>query len=76
MIWYGLIRFIIEGKRIDSLMLGNFKMAQIVSIIMIISGIVLFIYYSKIKKYGPFEKLYNKKEEELKERPPLFVKVN
>lgn len=76
MIWYGLIRFIIEGKRTDSLMLGNFRMAQIVSIIMIIAGIILFIYYNKIKKLGPFDKLYNKEEEKPKERPPLFVKVN
>ncbi len=75
MIWYGVIRFIIEGKRTDSLMLGNFKIAQIVSIIMIIVGIVLFIYYKKIKKYGPFEKLYNKEEEVVKEQQPLFVKT-
>ena len=76
MIWYGIIRLILEGKRTDSLMLGSFKVAQIVSIIMIIVGIVLFIYYKKIKKYGPFEKLYNKEEEKVKERPPLFVKTN
>ena len=76
MMWYGIIRFIIEGKRTDSLMLGNFKVAQIVSIIMIIIGIILFIYYKKIKKYGPFEKLYNKDEEKVKEAPSLFVKTN
>lgn len=76
MIWYGIIRLIIEGKRTDSLMLGSFKMAQIVSIIMIICGIILFIYYKRIKKYGPFEKLYNKDEEIVNEKPPLFQKVN
>lgn len=43
-IWYGIIRFFIESLRTDSLMLGNLKMAQLVSIIMIIIGIVLIIY--------------------------------
>lgn len=48
LIWYGLIRFFIESLRTDSLMLGSLKMAQIVSIVMIITGIVLFI-VTKIK---------------------------
>lgn len=44
LIWYGLGRFFIEGLRTDSLMFLNLKMAQIVSIIMILSGIIsLFI---------------------------------
>ncbi len=46
-IWYGTERFFVEGLRMDSLMLGSFKVAQIVSIIMILSGIVLFIYSFK-----------------------------
>lgn len=40
---YGILRFIIESLRQDSLMLLNFKMAQIISIIMILSGVILFI---------------------------------
>ena len=40
---YGLIRFLIESLRQDSLMLGNFKIAQIVSIIAVLVGIYLFI---------------------------------
>lgn len=43
LIWYGIGRFFIESLRTDSLFLGNFKIAQIVSIIMIIVGIFLFI---------------------------------
>lgn len=43
LIGYGIIRFLIEGLRQDSLMLFNLKIAQIVSIIMIIIGIILFI---------------------------------
>ncbi len=42
-IWYGLIRFFIEILRQDSLMLFNIKMAQIISIISIILGIILII---------------------------------
>lgn len=56
LIWYGAIRFFIEHLRTDSLMLGSFKMAQVISIIMIIIGIVMFI-VTKIKneKYNDLE---------------------
>ena len=43
LIWYGIIRFIVESLRSDSLMLGSLKMAQIISIIFIISGITIVI---------------------------------
>ena len=55
LIWYGIIRFIIEAMRIDSLMLGPIKMAQLVSIVFVISGIIIFIKNIKNKK----ENLYN-----------------
>ena len=42
-IMYGIIRFLIESLRQDSLMLGSIKVAQIVSIIAIIVGLYLFI---------------------------------
>ncbi len=52
-IFYGIIRFIIEGLRQDSLMLFNLKMAQIISILMIIIGIFLlikpYIFKQKVK---------------------------
>lgn len=63
MIWYSIIRFITEGMRTDSLMIGNFKMAQLVSIVMFIIGIILFMYYKKKKNIGPHDKLYITKEE-------------
>lgn len=50
-IWYGLIRFFIESLRTDSLMLGSLKMAQIVSIVMIGIGIIIWIHSKKEKKY-------------------------
>ena len=42
-ILYGIIRFFIESLRQDSLMLFNLKVAQLVSIIMILIGLYLFI---------------------------------
>lgn len=41
LIWYGLLRFIIEYFRLDSLMLFNIKIAMVVSFICIILGIYL-----------------------------------
>ncbi len=43
LIWYSIIRFIIESLRTDSLMLGNLRMAQVISIILLIVGIILII---------------------------------
>ena len=43
LIWYSIARVYIESLRTDSLMLGNFKVAQIVSIILIIVGIILLV---------------------------------
>ena len=42
-ILYGIIRFLIESLRTDSLMLFNLKIAQIVSILMILMGLYLLI---------------------------------
>lgn len=42
-IFYGIIRFLIESLRQDSLMLFNLKAAQVVSILMIIIGLYLLI---------------------------------
>lgn len=41
-IWYGFARMIIEGLRTDSLMLGSIRISQLVSLIIIIAGIVLY----------------------------------
>ena len=39
-IWYGVGRLFIEGLRTDSLYLGNYRISQIVSLILIILGII------------------------------------
>ncbi len=58
LIGYGIIRFFIEMSRTDALMLGGFKVAQIMSFIMLIIGVImLMINYRKSK----FEDLYNDK---------------
>ncbi len=40
---YGVERFFVEGLRTDSLMLGPIKVAQLVSVIMVIAGIIFII---------------------------------
>lgn len=58
LIWYGVGRFLIEALRTDSLIFAGLKVAQIVSIIMIIVGIVILI---RGFKKGKYEDLYNEK---------------
>lgn len=60
MMWYGLGRLFIEGLRTDSLMLGSFKMAQIISIFMFLLGLALFIYMMTKSR---FEYRYNEDEQ-------------
>ena len=52
LMWYGLGRLFIESLRTDSLMVGNFKVAQLISIIFIGIGLLCFIYlcFNKLKK--------------------------
>lgn len=76
LIWYSLARVFIEQMRADSLMLGSFKMAQIISVIFIIVGIIIFIYYSKIKKVSKFEELYKEEPKKETKEVPLFYKAN
>ncbi len=40
LIWYGIGRFFIEGLRTDSLYIGNIRVSQLVSIVLIIVGII------------------------------------
>ena len=49
-IWYGIGRYLIEGLRTDSLYIGNIRVSQLVSLILIIIsiiGIIVEIYKSK-----------------------------
>lgn len=72
--WYSSARFIIEGFRADSLMLGPIKIAQVVSVLLFIIGLILFIYYSKIKKSNRFENLYKEKKKPV-QQDSLFTRA-
>lgn len=39
LIWYGAVRFFIEGTRTDSLMLGSFKISQLVAAAGVVAGV-------------------------------------
>lgn len=61
LMWYSLGRIFIESMRTDSLMLGNFRVAQIVSIILFIIG----LYLTFIRKNGTrLQNLYKKENED------------
>ena len=51
-VWYGVVRFFIEALRTDSLMLGNIRMAQLISIFILGLGLYLLITSSKKEKYN------------------------
>ena len=59
--WYGLGRFFIETMRTDSLMLGGFKVAQIISVIMVIIGLLAIMITGR---KGRYEDLYDQDENE------------
>ncbi len=59
LIWYSVGRYFIEGFRSDSLMLGNFKVAQLVSMLLFIVGLLLVILP---KRGSRFENLYREEK--------------
>lgn len=59
LMWYSLGRFFIESLRTDSLMLGYFKVAQIMSIVLFIVGLTIVLIQARKPK---LEDLYNTEE--------------
>jgi len=58
LIGYGIIRFFVESLRTDSLMLGNFRVSQIVAILCVISGLVIYVlYFKNVKPFDKVEKI-------------------
>lgn len=51
---YGILRFFVEGLRTDSLMMGSLRTAQVVSIVFVIAGIIIFYKsnYNNMPGYG------------------------
>lgn len=59
LIWYGLVRFIVEGMRTDSLMLGSLRVSQGLSLLLALFGLSFILYRRfKLKNIEP----YNLKE--------------
>lgn len=58
-IGYSIGRFFVEGMRTDSLMLGDFRFAQVISVAMIVAAIVTMIYR---RKTGLANQYYEEKE--------------
>lgn len=54
LMWYGVIRFFIEGRRTDSLYIGNYRMAQLTSI--------AFVFIGLLGYFGAFRKIFKPKK--------------
>ena len=63
LIWYSVGRFMIEILRTDSLMLGPIKVAQLVSVIMLVAGIMMIIF---CRKGNRFDNLYIEETKEIR----------
>lgn len=60
LIWYSIGRFFIEGMRTDSLMIGNFRFAQIISVILFAIGCLMILF---LKRGSRLEGLYREEEQ-------------
>ena len=56
---YGIIRFFIEYQRVDALKIGDFRVAQVISVISFIVGLTILINNSR---KGKLDDLYNDRE--------------
>ena len=66
LVWYGAVRFFIEGMRTDSLYIGhtNIRISQVVSLVMIVAGIVwLILGFIYAKKHPLHQEIRHKKKE-------------
>ena len=66
-IWYGIGRTIFEGLRTDSLMIGSFRVSQLLSIALVVVGIVLYIIGLARSKNHPIELTDDKAAEDVQE---------
>ena len=57
--WYGLGRFFIEGLRVDSLVVGNVRISQLVAgICVVVSVILLLVIGGRVRRMGSDYQLY------------------
>lgn len=52
-VWYGAGRFFIEGLRTDSLMLGTMRISQVIAVLAVLGGIVLFFVFKNYAQRAP-----------------------
>lgn len=50
LILYGILRFFVEGLRMDSLYIGSFRVSQLLSLILAVSGSILYVKLRKKKE--------------------------
>ena len=52
--WYGMVRFFVEGLRSDSLMIGNIRVSQMLSLLLVLAGVlgILGVWHRCLKMYG------------------------
>ncbi len=60
LMWYAFLRFWIEGMRLDSLMLGSFRVAQLISILMLLVGV--YLVFLKNLREPKLKSLYHKED--------------
>ena len=54
--WYGFGRFFIEGLRTDSLLVGGFRISQVVGLFCFVAGVTLMVVGSVLTRNGKFDK--------------------
>lgn len=64
LIWYGSERFLVEGLRTDSLMIGTLRVSQALSAVLVITSVILLVVMlNKVKRMGGDYVLYVDTEE-------------
>ena len=64
-IWYGIVRLCLEGLRMEQYQMGTSKQMSIAYIVL---GLLIIIVSAIIYRKVPYEKIYIKESEEVKER--------
>jgi len=64
MMLYSVERFFVEGLRTDSLMTGSLRQAQLISLVLIAAGLILYVFLKKRSADGVNEEEINEETEE------------
>ncbi|HEY0222802.1 prolipoprotein diacylglyceryl transferase [Lactovum miscens] len=50
LVWYGIVRYVVEGMRTDSLMWGSIRVSQWFSLILVVAGVILIAFNHKMSR--------------------------